>query len=85
LAPHCKVGNIENIKEKECFCSHVHNLYRHFVYFRNKQVQYLVAIYYKEDQGIIPTYNNNNNNNNNVYLPNSSGRTNYRAKMTKKK
>jgi hypothetical protein len=27
---------------------------------------------------------NNNNNNNNVYLPNSSGRTNYRAKMTKK-
>jgi hypothetical protein len=29
-------------------------------------------------------YNNNNNNNNNVYLPNSSGRTNYRAKMTKK-
>jgi hypothetical protein len=29
--------------------------------------------------------NNNNNNNNNVYLPNSSGRTNYRAKMTKKK
>jgi hypothetical protein len=30
-------------------------------------------------------YNNNNNNNNNVYLPNSSGRTNYRAKMTKKK